>query len=35
VHGQSIGIQLLTPTRVGVRPVIKPVREGEQFALAA
>ena len=30
-----MGIQLLTPTRVGVRPVIKPVRDGEQLELAA
>ena len=32
--GENIGIQLCTPTRVGVRPVIRPVREGEQFGCA-
>jgi len=29
--GESCGIQLRTPARVGVRPVISPMRDGEQF----
>ena len=33
--GDSSGIQSRTPTRVGVRPVMIAVREGEQLACAA
>ncbi len=32
--GDSMGIQLWMPMRVGVRPVIKPARDGEQLAPA-
>ena len=29
--GEPCGIQLRTPTRVGVRPVMSAVRDGEQL----
>ena len=33
MDGRAPGIQSRTPVRVGVRPVISPVRDGEQFGV--